>query len=109
MRNKTINQICNDAAKYAIETLDIEKALTIKLIRDTERAETQMCTGFDVDIEYTARLKALEITAEQVRQWKDFIPSIESAVYDVLSKQKVYNKTRLEVELEYDRRNHARP
>ena len=104
MRQKTIHELCCDAAKYVIETLDIEKDLTIKLMRDTERAETQMCTGFDVDIEYTARLKAIEIAAEQVRQWKDFIPSIESVIYEILDKQKSNGKSRLEVELEIDGR-----
>ena len=104
MRQKTIQELCWDAAKYAIETLDIEKALTIKLMRDTERAETQMCTGFDVDIEYTARLKAIEIAIEQVRQWKDFIPNIESAVYQTLEKQNSNGKSRLETELDLDAR-----
>ena len=104
MRQKTIQELCCDAAKYAIETLDIEKALTIKLMRDTERSETQMCTGFDVDIEYTARLKAIEIAAEQMRQWKDFIPNIESSVYQILEKQKSNGKSRLDAELDFDGR-----
>lgn len=104
MRHKTIQELCCDAAKYAIETLDIEKALTVKLMRDTERTETQMCTGFDVDIEYIARLKALEITAEQVRQRNDFIPNIKSAVYQILEKQKPNGKSRLEIELDFDAR-----
>lgn len=57
MRSKTIEQLCVEAANYVIETIDIEKCLTIKLIRDTERAETQLCTGFDVDIEYIGAMK----------------------------------------------------
>ena len=104
MRSKTIEQLCVESANYVIETIDIEKCLTIKLIRDTERAETQLCTGFDVDIEYIARKEALQIAANNILANKDFATSIESAVYDVLSKQRVNGKPRLGVELEYDGR-----
>jgi hypothetical protein len=104
MRSKTIEQLCVESANYVIETIDIEKCLTIKLIRDTERAEAQLCTGFDVDIEFAARKEALQIAANNILANKDFATSIKSAVYDVLSKQRVNGKPRLEVELEYDGR-----
>ena len=104
MRGKTIEQLCVEAANYVIETIDIEKCLTIKLMRDTERAEAQLCTGFDVDIEYTARKEALQIAANNILANKDFAASVESAVYEVLSSQSVNGKSRLAVELEYDGR-----
>lgn len=34
MRTKTLNQIAQQAAKYAVETLDIERALVIKQSRE---------------------------------------------------------------------------
>jgi len=104
MRGKTIEQLCVEAANYVIETIDIEKCLTIKLMRDTERAEAQMCTGFDVDIEYTARKEALQIATNNILANKDFATSIESAVYKVLSNQLANGKSRLEIELEHDGR-----
>lgn len=104
MRSKTIEKLCVDAAQYVIETIDIEKCLVTKLMRDTERAETQLCTGFDVDIEYTARREALQIAANTLLANRDFATSIESAVYEVLSSQRVNGRARLDVELEYDGR-----
>lgn len=104
MRCKTIKQLCVEAANYVIETIDIEKCLTIKLMRDTERSEAQLCTGFDVDIEYAARKEALQIATNNILANRDFAMSIESAVYTVLSNQRVNGKPRLEVELEYDGR-----
>ncbi len=107
MRSKTIQQICVDAANYAIETLDIEKCLTIKLLRDTERAETQLCTGFDVDIEYEARKIALQVAADNLIANKVFSASIESELYRLLEYQRTDGKTRLEVELKRDEVIHA--
>ena len=104
MRNKTISELCVESAQYVIETIDIEKCLVIKLMRDTERAETQLCTGFDVDIEYIARKEALQVAANTLLANKDFATSVESAVYEVLSMQRVNGKVRLEVELDYDGR-----
>ena len=34
MRTKTLNEIAQEAAKYAVETLDIERALVVKQARD---------------------------------------------------------------------------
>lgn len=102
MRNKTMQQLCTEAAKYAIETLDIEKCLTIKLLRDTERAETQLCIGFDVDIEYEARRLALQLAANELLANRDFSASIESELYRLLDQQRVDGKTRLNVELGRD-------
>lgn len=36
MRTKTLNQIAQEAAKYSVETLDIERALVVKQARDKE-------------------------------------------------------------------------
>lgn len=102
MRNKTIQQLCIEAANYAIETLDIEKCLTIKLLRDTERAETQLCTGFDVDIEYEARRLALQLAANELLANRDFSASVESELYRLLEQQRIDGKTRLDVELKRD-------
>lgn len=104
MRNKTIEQLCLDAAQYVIETIDIEKCLVTRLMRDTERAEIQLCTGFSVDIEYTARKEALQIAANTLLADKEFSAVIESAVYEVLIMQRVDGRVRLDVELEYDGR-----
>ena len=104
IRSKTIEKLCVEAAQYAIETIDIEKCLVAKLARDTERAETQLCTGFDVDIEYTAKKEALQIVANNLLANKDFARSIESAVYEILSRQRINGKSRLDVELEHDGR-----
>ena len=104
MRNKTIEQLCLDAAQYVIETIDIEKCLVTKLMRDTERAEIQLCTGFSVDIAYTARKEALQIAANTLLADNEFSAAIKSAVYDVLSMQRVDGRVRLDVELEYDGR-----
>ena len=32
MRTKTLNEIAQEAAKYAVETLDIERALVVKIL-----------------------------------------------------------------------------
>lgn len=104
MRSKTIERLCVEAANYVIETIDIEKCLTVKLMRDTERAEAQLCTGFDVDIEFAARKEALQIAANNILANKDFATSIESAVYEILNNQRVNGRPRLEIELEYDGR-----
>ena len=37
MRTKTLNQIAQEAAKYAVEALDIERALVVKQARAEER------------------------------------------------------------------------
>lgn len=37
MRTKTLNQIAQEAAKYAVETLDIERALIVKHINKGEK------------------------------------------------------------------------
>ena len=50
MRTKTLNQIAQEAAKYSVETLDIERALVVKQARDEERASAVMCTGIGDDI-----------------------------------------------------------
>jgi len=42
MRTKTLSQIAQEAAKYAVETLNIERALVIKQSRDESRKEVMI-------------------------------------------------------------------
>ncbi len=81
MRTKTLNQIVQEAAKYAVETLDIERALVIKQARDEERASAVMCTGIGDDVVNICRELALLIAANLVRSDSHLIANIESKLY----------------------------
>ena len=101
MRTKTLNQIAQEAAKYAVETLDIERALVVK------RASVEMRTGIGDDIANICRESALLIAADLVRLDSHLIANIESKLYAYLEKFPSYSslyKNRLDAELAEDQR-----
>ena len=101
MRTKTLNQIAQEAAKYAVETLDIERALVVK------QASVEMRTGIGDDIANICRESALLIAADLVRLDSHLIANIESKLYAYLEKFPSYSslyKNRLDVELAEDQR-----
>jgi len=104
MRNKTLEETCQDAVKYVIETLDIERVLVVKKERDERRAEAKICAGIETDIENKSREIALLLSADIIRI-SGLATSIESQLYEWLSKIRMdgyLNKTRLEIELDND-------
>jgi hypothetical protein len=107
MRTKTLNQIAQEAAKYAVETLDIERALVVKQARDEERASAAMCTGIGDDITNICRESALLIAADLVRLDSHLIANIESKLYTYLENLPSYSSlytNRLDAELAEDHR-----
>ena len=107
MRTKTLNQIAQEAAKYAVETLDIERALVVKQARDEERASVEMLTGIGDDIANICRESALLIAADLVRLDSHLIVNIESKLYAYLENLPSYSslyKNRLDAELAEDQR-----
>ena len=107
MRNKTLNQIAQQAAKYAVETLDIERLLVVKQARDEERASAVLCTGIGDDIVNVSRESALLIASELVRLDVNLIANIESKLYTYLENLPSYSSlytNRLEAELAEDQR-----
>ena len=107
MRAKTLNQIAQEAAKYAVETLDIERALVVKQARDEERASVEMRTGIGDNIANICRESALLIAADLVRLDSHLIANIESKLYAYLEKFPSYSslyKNRLDAELAEDQR-----
>ena len=101
MRTKTLNQIAQEAAKYAVETLDIERALVVK------QASVEMRTGIGDDITNICRESALLIAADLVRLDSHLIANIESKLYAYLEKFPSYSslyKNRLDAELAEDQR-----
>lgn len=107
MRTKTLNQIAQQAAKYAVETLDIERALVVKQARDEERASAALCTGIGNDIINACREASLVIAAELVRLDGHLIANIESKLYTYLENLPSYSslyKNRLDAELAEDQR-----
>jgi len=107
MRTKTIGELCRDSVNYAVETLDIERALVVKKERDERRAEPIICSVIDTDIENKSREFALLLAAEMVRKSPDLMSSIESQIYDWLSSMRAdgyVDKTRLDIALDSDRR-----
>lgn len=50
MRNKTLSQYVAEAAQYAVETLDIERALVVRQDRDEARASAALHTGVGDEI-----------------------------------------------------------
>ena len=107
MRTKTLNQIVQEAAEYAVETLDIERALVVKQARDEERASVEMRTGVGDDIVNICRESALLIAADLVRLDPHLIANIESKLYAYLENLPSYSslyKNRLDAELAEDQR-----
>ena len=107
MRTKTLNQIAQEAAKYAVETLDIERALVVKQARDEERASAVMCTGIGDDVVNICRESALLIAADLVRLDSHLIANIESKLYEYLENLPSYSSlytSRLDAELAEDQR-----
>ena len=107
MRTKTLNQIAQEAAAYAVQTLDIERALLIKQAIDEERASVEMRTGIGDDIENICREYALLIAADLVRLNEHLIANIESKLYAYLENLPSYSSlyvNRLDAELAEDQR-----
>ena len=107
MRAKTLNQIAQEAAKYAVETLDIERVLVVKQARDEERASAELCTGIGDDIINTCREASLLLAAELVRLDGHLIANIESKLYEYLERLPSYSSlytNRLDAELAKDLR-----
>ena len=108
MRTKTLNQIAQEAARYAVETLDIEHALVVKQARDEERASSAaMCTGIGDDVVNICRESALLIAADLVRLDSHLIANIESKLYAYLENLPSYSSlytNRLDAELAEDQR-----
>ena len=107
MRTKTLNQIAQEAAKSAVETLDIERSLVVKQARDEERASVEMRTDIGDNIANICRESALLIAADLVRLDSHLIANIESKLYAYLEKFPSYSslyKNRLDAELAEDQR-----
>ena len=107
MRTKTLNQIAQEAAKYAVETLDIERAMVVKQARDEERASAVMCTGIGDYVVNICRESALLIAADLVRLDGHLIANIESKLYAYLESLPSYSSlytNRLDAELAEDQR-----
>ena len=107
MRTKTLNQIAQEAAKYAVETLDIERVLVVKQGRDEERASVEMRTGIGDDIVNICRESALLTAADLVRLDGHLIANIESKLYAYLENIPSYSsvyQNRLDAELAEDQR-----
>ena len=107
MRTKTMNQIAQEAAKYAVETLDIERALVVKQARTEERLSVEMQTSIGDDITNICREPALLITADLIRLDSHLIANIESKLYAYLENFPSYSSlytNRLDVELAEDQR-----
>lgn len=81
MRNKTLNQIAQEAAKYVVETLEIERALVLKLRREEERASVEMRTGIGDDIVDVSREYALLIAIDWLKSESNLVANIEQKLY----------------------------
>lgn len=108
MRTKTLQQMAQEAAKYSVETLEIERALVLLQARDEERASAAMCTGIGDDITNVCREYALLLAADLVRlDGGHLIANIESKLYAYLENFPSYSslyKNRLDAELAEDLR-----
>ena len=107
MRTKILHQMAQEAAKYSVETLDIERALVVKQARDEERASAVMCTGIGDEITNVCREYALLLAADLVRLDGHLIANIESKLYAYLENLPSYSslyKNRLDAELAEDQR-----
>lgn len=107
MRTKTMNQIAQEAAKYAVETLDIERALVVKQARTEERLSVEMQTTIGDDVVNICRESALLIAADLIRLDSHLIANIESRLYACLKNLPSYFSlytNRLDAELAEDQR-----
>jgi hypothetical protein len=86
MRNKTLSQYVAEAAQYAVETLDIERALVERQARDEDRASAALQTGIGDDILNASREFALRAAAERLRSDANFASDVESMLYAHLEK-----------------------
>ena len=95
MRTKTMNQIAQEAAKYAVETLDVKRALV------------EMQTNIGDDITNICRESALLIAADLIKLDSHLIANIESRLYACLENLPSYSSlytNRLDAELAEDQR-----
>ncbi|NLC26877.1 MAG: hypothetical protein GX777_09720 [Fastidiosipila sp.] len=107
MRTKTLNQIAQEAATYAVAILDIERALLVKQAIDEKKASVEMRTSIGGNIENICREYALLIAADRVRSDGHLIAKIESKLYAYLENLPSYSslyKNRLDAELAEDKR-----
>ena len=107
MRTKTLNQIAQEAATYAVAILDIERALLVKQAIDEKKASVEMRTSIGDHIENICREYALLIAADRVRSDGHLIAKIESKLYAYLENLPSYSslfQTRLDAELAEDQR-----
>jgi hypothetical protein len=105
MRNKTLSQIVAEAAQYAVETLDIERALVVRQARDEDRASAALQTGIGDEILNASREFALRAAAERLRLDRNFAADVESMLYAHLEKLPSYISpytNRLDTELARD-------
>ena len=107
MRTKTLNQIAQEAATYAVAILDIERALLVKQAIDEKRASVEMRTSIGDYIENICREYALLFAADRVRSDGHLIANIESKLCAHLENLPSYSslyKNRLDAELAEDQR-----
>jgi hypothetical protein len=104
-RNKTLRQYVAEAAQYAVETLDIERALVVRQARDEDRASAALQTGIGDEILNASREFALRAAAERLRSDANFAADVESMLYAHLEKIPSYISrytNRLDTELARD-------
>jgi hypothetical protein len=105
MRNKTLSQYVAEAAQYAVETLDIERALVVRQDRDEARASAGLHAGIGDEILNASREFALRAAAERLRSDANFAADVESMLYAYLEKIPSYISrytSRLDAELARD-------
>lgn len=105
MRTKTLNQIVQEAVKYTVETLNIERALVVKQAREEERASVEMRTQIGDDIVNVCREASFDIAADLITSDEHLVADIESKLYEYLEKIPSYSslyKNRLDAELAED-------
>jgi hypothetical protein len=105
MRNKTLSQYVAEAAQYAVETLDIERALVVRQARDEDRASAALQTGIGDEILNASREFALRAAAERLRLDGSFAADVESMLYAHLEKLPSHTSpytNRLDTELARD-------
>jgi hypothetical protein len=104
-RTKTLRQYVDEAAQYAVETLDIERALVERQARDEDRASAALQTGIGDDILNASREFALRAAAERLRLDRNFAADVESMLYAHLENLPSYISpytNRLDTELARD-------
>ena len=106
MRTKTLNQIAQEAATYAVAIPDIERALLVKQAIDEERDTVKTRRDLGGNIENICREYALLMAADRVRSDGHLIAKIESKLYAHLENLPSYfgRSNRLDDELAQDQR-----